>query len=60
MKIIYYKNILIKNQFNIKKTWSIPKQAIGKLNDKFKYPDSFTINNLSITDKQEAAAGFNN
>ena len=24
------------------------------------YPNSFTINNVSITDKQEAAEGFNN
>jgi hypothetical protein len=59
MKIIYYKNILVENKSNIKKTWSILKQAIGKLNDKSSYPNSFTINNLSITDKQEAAEGFN-
>ena len=57
MKIIYYKD---ENKFNIKKTWSILKQAIGKLNDKSSYPNSFTINNLSISDKQEAAEGFNN
>ena len=57
MKIIYYKD---ENKFNIKKTWSILKQAIGKLNDKSSYPNSFIINNVSITDKQEAAEGFNN
>ena len=57
--IIYYKNTLVQNKFNIKKSWSILKQAIGKLNDKSSYPNSFTINNLSITDKQEAAEGFN-
>ena len=33
MKIIYYKNILFENKFNIKKTWSILKQAIGKLEE---------------------------
>ena len=60
MKIIYDKNIHIENKFNINKTWSILKQAIGKLNDKSSYPNSFTINNLWITDKQEAAESFNN
>jgi len=56
--LIYYKNIRIENKFNIKKTWSILKQATGKLNDKSSYPNNFIINNLSITDKQEAAEGF--
>ena len=60
MKISYYKNILDENKCNIKKTWSILKQAIGKTNDKSGYPNSFTINNSTVTDKKNAAEGFNN
>jgi len=59
MKISYYKNILDENKCNIKKTWSILKQAIGKTNDKSGYPNSFTINNSTVTDKKNAAEGFN-
>ena len=59
MKAMYYKHILDDNKHDIKKCWSILKQAIGKLNDKSSYPNSFIINNVSITDIQEAAEGFN-
>ena len=42
-----------------KKTWSIFKQAIGKQNDKTSLPLSFSINDQAVTNKLEAADGFN-
>ena len=38
MKINYYHAIINENKLNIKKTWSIVKGAIGKLNDKSGFP----------------------
>ena len=60
MKISYFKQILDENKFNIKNTWSILKQAIGKTNDKSGFPNSFNINNKLVTDKQHVAESFNN
>ena len=59
LKATYYKNILEENKFNIKKIWSILKQAIGKTNNKSNFPNSFNIKNVTVTDKQEASEGFN-
>ncbi len=60
MKFNYYRNILQENKHDIKKTWMIMKQALGKLNDKSSYPSSFLINNVTVTDKQQIADMFNN
>ena len=48
MKLNYYKNVLNENRFNIKKTWSILRQAMGKTNDKSNYPNSFGIIDILI------------
>ena len=50
MKATYYKIKLDENRQNIKKTWSILKQALGKCNDKSNYPNILKINNDTVTD----------
>ncbi len=57
MKATYYENLLEENKNNIKKSWNTLKRLIGKTNDKSGLPNSFQINNKSVTDRQEA---FNN
>jgi hypothetical protein len=59
MKIKYFSNSLEENKHNIKKTWTILRQAIGKLNNKSSFPLTFLINDIAITDKFQAAEGFN-
>ncbi len=59
MKILYFRTLLEENKTNSKKCWSILKQAIGKMNDKSSYPQSFLINNSMKSDKIEIAEGFN-
>jgi len=59
MKATFYKIKLDENRQNIKKTWSILKQALGKCNDKSNYPNIFKINNDTVTDRYKAAKGFN-
>ena len=59
MKIKYFRNSLKENKHNIKKTWTILRQAIGKLNNKSSFPLTFLINDIGITDKFQVAEGFN-
>ncbi len=42
-KASYYKDILNENKSDMKKTWSILRQAIGKTNDKSNFRQSFLI-----------------
>ena len=58
-KIKYYNTILEDNKFNIKKTWLILKEAIGKKNDKTSLPQEFLINNIPTSDKSKIADSFN-
>ena len=60
MKIKYFSNSLEENKNNIKKTWIILRQAIGKLNNKSNFPHTFVINDIPVTNKLQAAEGFNN
>ncbi len=60
MKVLYFRTALEENKRNSKRTWSILKQAIGKINDKSSYPQTFNINNKPISDKSTVAEGFNN
>ena len=59
MKKQHYATIIEENKFNIKKSWDILKQAIGKRNDKRMLPHEFKINNTTISDKQSVANSFN-
>lgn len=59
MKTLYYRQILEDNKHDIKKCWSILKQAIGKLSNKSAFPNEFLINNIPVSDKSEIAQSFN-
>ena len=59
MKVQYYNTMLKENKYNIKKSWSILKVAIGKRNDKSSLPHEFIINNNPVTDNSEIANNFN-
>ena len=59
MKAMYYKQIHDDNKHDIKKCWSILKQAIGKINNKSALPNEFLINNSPVSDKREIAESFN-
>ena len=59
MKIKYFRNSLEENKHNIKKTWTILRQAIGKLSNKSSFPHTFLINDIPVTDTLQAAEGFN-
>ena len=48
MKISYFHNAFDENKHDIKKTWSIMRQAIGKINNKYSYPPSFMINETLV------------
>ncbi|KAK2142164.1 hypothetical protein LSH36_989g00053 [Paralvinella palmiformis] len=52
--------MLNENIFNMKKTWTILKQAIGKSYDKSSFPHSFCINGQNITERTKLAEEFNN
>jgi len=55
----YYKTALELNKSNMKQTWKILNQAIGKQNNKSKFPQSFKINDETITDQSIIANEFN-
>jgi hypothetical protein len=59
MKVNYYNSIIPENKFNMKKTWKILKDAIGKHNNKSGFPQEFTINNAQVSDKLQIAESFN-
>ena len=60
LKNAYFRNSLLENQHNIRKTWSILKEAIGKHNNKTSFPQTFVINEIEVSDKNQIAEGFNN
>ena len=59
-KIKYYNDTLDKNKFNMKKTWSILREVIGKKNDKSSFPQEFKIDNEIVTNRTNIAESFNN
>jgi len=48
------------NKQTIQKTWTILRKAMGKLNNKTSFSQTFLINGTLITDKCEIAEGFYN
>jgi len=60
MKTNYFTQQINENKTNIKKTWAILKQVLGKHRTISTFPDSFTINNKTISSKQEIVNSFNN
>ena len=59
MKREYYRNKLEENMHNMKNTWSIINEVLGKEINKSKFPSSFTIKGKQITDKNTIANEFN-
>ena len=59
MKIQYYRTSLKENKHNIKKTWTILRQAIGKMSNKANLPHTFLIHKEPITDRTKASEEFN-
>jgi len=59
MKIRYFHNALDENKHDVKKTWTILRQAIGKINNKSNYPDTFMIHDTPVSDKLQVAESFN-
>ena len=51
----YYNSIIDKNKLDMKRTWSILKEVIGKKNYKSAFPQTFCINNKSVADTSEVA-----
>ena len=58
-KITYYKTIIEENKHNTKQIWKVLKKAIGKENNKASLPNSFNVENKSVSDKTEIASAFN-
>ena len=59
MKLLYYKTAIEESRSDIKKTWTILKQAMGKMRNKSSLPQYFSINDTMISDRQQVAEGFN-
>ena len=58
-KKLYYHQLFEKNEFDMKNTWKIIKEALGKLKNKKKFPDHFKFKGKLITDKYVIANNFN-
>ena len=58
-KINYFKTILEENKSNTKQIWKVLKKAIGKENNKKNFPQSFNIENKTVSDQDEIANSFN-
>ena len=57
----YYNQLITKYKNNVKKTWQIMKEAIGKIKHiNNNLPRRLIINNKEINDKQTIAESFNN
>ena len=59
-KKLYYHQLFEKKKFDMKNTWKIIKEALGKLENKNKFPDHFKFKGKLITDKYVIANNFNN
>ncbi len=58
-KILYYHEMIEINKNNIKNTWIVIKEAIGKTNNKTGIPSSFMINDKLTSNLNEKADSFN-
>ena len=56
---IYFENLLQKSRSNLKKTWSIVNELIGKKKSKI-LPKHITINQNRVDDSKSVAEAFNN
>ena len=56
----YYDKILDEQKHNMKGTWNILNNIIGKNKNQKSYPETFKHNNTLVTNKKDIANGFNN
>ena len=59
MKQNYYCYLIEENKNNIKKTWDILTKVIGKQNNKMSFPQSFQLDQQTVSDKNQIADSFN-
>ena len=58
-KRYYYHAMLVENKSNMKKTWTVLNEVIGRKNDKSNFPREFIIDGNSVSDKPIIAETFN-
>ncbi len=54
----YYHNKLDLHKSNIRQTWQVYRELMGKLNDKTSIPDMFIIDGRQVSDRAAIADGF--
>ena len=59
MKKMFYSNLLINNQGNLKKTWEIIKEACNKRKQKNHSTQSLNVNGVKITQTKDIVEHFN-
>ena len=59
VKMHYYKTQIENSKHDIKKTWTILKEAIGKRNKTSSLPQHFIINNKAVSNRTKIADSFN-
>jgi len=59
IKTDYYKTLIESNKHDIKKTWKILKEVIGKHNNTSSLPQNFIVNNETVSDQNKIADSFN-
>ena len=58
-KANYYHVIIEENKFNMKKTWTVLNEVIGRKNDKSNFAQEFIIGGNSVKNKTIIAESFN-
>ena len=58
-KKMHYSNLILKYKNNIKKTWQVIKEALGKEKSSQNLPKTVLVNELSVTQSTSIAENFN-
>ena len=58
-KKMHYSNLILKYKDNIKKTWQVIKEALGKEKSSQSLPKTVLVNELSVTQSTSIAENFN-
>ena len=56
---MHYSNLILKYKDNIKKTWQVIKEALGKEKSSQSLPKTVLVNELSVTQSTSIAENFN-
>ena len=57
---MHYSNLILKDKDNIKKTWQVIKETLGKEKSSQSLPKTVLVNELSVTQSTSIAENFNN